>query len=116
MLIGFKNNDMEDWEKKMNISGLIVTARPEDFDSVEKSLSEIEACEIYESFRDEGKFIIVVEEENTDKEVKKFKEMHNIPGVLSVTVAYHHFEDEAEQRPSGSASEKLRQSASKYLN
>ncbi|MDH3975375.1 MAG: chaperone NapD [Deltaproteobacteria bacterium] len=91
----------------MNISGVIVFTKSGEVDAVASRLGEMEGVEVYEAFPREGKIIVLMEGENTQKEVKKFKEIHNVPGVLSVTMAYHHFEDEAEKRAAGSANEKL---------
>ena len=100
----------------MNISGVVVTVKPEDIESVVSELDKMEGVEVYESFRKEGKIIVVIEEENTAKEVSKFKEIHDLPGVITVSMAYHHFEDEVETRPAGDASRKLAELSGKLLN
>lgn len=78
----------------MNISGIIIRTFPEKMDSVIAALSSHNHTEIYETQKETGKIIAVIEEENTEREVEKFKTIHNIPGVISVAMAYHHFEDE----------------------
>lgn len=100
----------------MNVSGVVVTASPENVESVEEVLNTMDGVEVCESFKKDGKIIVVMEDEDTGKEVKKFKEIHNVPGVITVSMAYHHFEDEAEMRQAGDASQKLAESSSKYLN
>jgi nitrate reductase NapD len=42
---------------------------------------------------DEGRFVVVVEDTPSLRASETIMALHQIPGVLSVTLTYHHFED-----------------------
>ena len=79
----------------MNISGIVVKAAPENREAVIKALTASGLCEVH--LQDEqGTIIVTVEGEDTGEEVKKMREIMNIPHVLCADLAYSYNEDETE--------------------
>jgi nitrate reductase NapAB chaperone NapD len=79
----------------MNISGIVVKAAPENREAVIEALKTSGLCEVH--LHDEQCTIIVtVEGEDTGEEVKKMREIMNIPHVLCADLAYSYNEDETE--------------------
>ena len=85
----------------MNISGIVVCTEPAKINTVAAKLSKICGIKPYGIFEEAGKIIAVMEVKNTHMEVKKFKAIHNITGVLSASMAYHHFENEEAENQEG---------------
>lgn len=76
----------------MNISGIVVKTATEHFEQVMEALNASELCEIH--FHDgTGKIIVTVEGTDTGEEVKKMREIMNLPHVLCVDLAYSYHED-----------------------
>lgn len=40
-----------------------------------------------------GRFVVVVEDTETNTAAETIMAMHQVPGIVSVTLTYHHFED-----------------------
>lgn len=77
----------------MNISGIVVKTAPEDLNGVVERLNSSGLCEIH--FLDEkGRIIVTVEGKDTDEEIRKLREIMNLPGVLCADLAYAYNEDE----------------------
>ena len=79
----------------MNISGVLVHARPEQLDTVKSQLSDLSGVEIHAS-TDDGRLVVTIE----NGEGPMFDTMnsfHDIEGVLSASLIYHHFDEEIEQ-------------------
>jgi nitrate reductase NapD len=77
----------------MNISGMVVKTAPEHLEQVMETLKASGLCEIH--FHDEtGKIIVTVEGTDTGEEVKKMRDIMNLPRVLCVDLAYSYNEDE----------------------
>ena len=91
----------------MQISGIIVDAVPAKIEAVNNELLKIDGIEIHAK-EDNGKFVITLELEDnsTDDEVAVMKQIHDIQGVASASMVYHHFEEETDERV-GKMDEKL---------
>ncbi len=77
----------------MNISGIVVKTAPEDLNRVVERLKSSGLCEIH--FLDgKGKIIVTVEGKDTDEEIRKLREIMNLPYVLCADLAYSYNEDE----------------------
>lgn len=82
----------------MNISGVVVKTTPEHLDQVMDDLKASGLCEIH--FHDEtGLIIVTVEGEGSGEEVKKMREIMDLPHVLCADLAYSCSEDEMEGNP-----------------
>ncbi|TKJ38503.1 nitrate reductase [candidate division LCP-89 bacterium B3_LCP] len=76
----------------MSVSGVIVRTMPEKVSDVIKSLEESGLCDVF--FSDAtGKIVVTIEGDTTEEEMRKFKEIQNIPDVISVDLAYSHTDD-----------------------
>jgi periplasmic nitrate reductase NapD len=76
----------------MNICGCLVHATGETADAVRSSVEALEGAEVHGA-SDDGRLVVVVEDTQTQTAADKIMAMHQIPGVISVTITYHHFED-----------------------
>lgn len=74
----------------MNISGVLVYARPDKTDSVSKMLSEFNGVEVHAC--DHGKLVVTIEDEHTGALADRVIQFQDLPNILSVAVVYHHDE------------------------
>ena len=77
----------------MNISGVIVHARPERVTDVEHALTAMTGVEVHAA-TDDGRLIVTVEDDDDRMLADTVMSLHNVPGVLSAAMVYHQFEDE----------------------
>ena len=87
----------------MHISGVLVHARSEQLSQIRDSLSQMDGVEIHVA-NDDGKLIVTVEKEDERATADVFEKFYQIPGLLSATLVYHHFEPDT--LPNDSAEEK----------
>ena len=78
----------------MNISGVIVHARPEKLAAVRQRLAGIAGVEVHAA-SDDGKLIVTVEEENDRILADTVLSLRDVPGVLSASMVYHEYVDES---------------------
>ncbi|MBI5462286.1 MAG: chaperone NapD [Gammaproteobacteria bacterium] len=78
----------------MNISGVIVHARPEQLAAVQQRLAEIAGVEVHAATED-GKLIVTVEEESDRILADTVLGLRDVPGVLSASMVYHQYLDES---------------------
>ena len=76
----------------MNICGCLVHVAPRHKETAEPLIEETDGCEIH-GRSDDGRFVVVVEDTSTRLASDTIMELHQIPGVVSVTLTYHHFEE-----------------------
>ncbi|WP_428641042.1 chaperone NapD [Roseibium sp.] len=76
----------------MNICGCLVHATAEKADTVRDSVEAMEGVEVHAASED-GRLVVVVEDTDTATASEQIMAIHQIPGVISVTLTYHHFED-----------------------
>lgn len=81
----------------LNICGCLVHAMPEMTDSVIGAINEIEGGEVHA--HENGRIVVTVEDTDTQFASDQIMEMHQIPGVLTVTLTYHHFEEQEASAP-----------------
>ncbi len=80
----------------MNISGVVVRAKPEHLEEVIKSLEESGMCDVH-FHDDKGRIIVTIEAETTEEEVFKLKAIQSLEHVLSADLVYAYSEDELEK-------------------
>ena len=79
----------------MNISGIVVKAAPENISRVIETLKASGLCEVH--FTDNaGKIVVTLEGKDTNEEIRKLREIMNLPDVLCANLAYSYNEDEME--------------------
>ncbi|WP_306146235.1 chaperone NapD [Roseibium sp. MMSF_3412] len=76
----------------MNICGCLVHAAVLSLPGIRDRVEAMNGVEIHAS-DDEGRLVVVVEDTETNTASELIMQLHQIPGVLSVTLTYHHFED-----------------------
>lgn len=80
----------------MNVSGVVVKTAPEHLEQVTEALRASGLCEVH--FQDQaGKIIVTIEGADTDEEVKKMRDIMNLPNVLCADLAYSYSESEMEE-------------------
>lgn len=80
----------------MNISSLIVDARPEALDDVRAELARMTGIEVHAG-NPQGKLIVTVETDSDAETTECFARIGQITGVMSVAMVYHQFEPDPEQ-------------------
>jgi Uncharacterized protein involved in formation of periplasmic nitrate reductase len=78
----------------MNMSGILVVAKPERCEEVAQALAELPGIEVYQTDPESGKIVVVQEAESIDKEADSARRIQQIPGVVSVNMVYHYFADD----------------------
>ena len=73
-----------------NICGCLVHAMPEKVPDVISAIEASEGCEVHA--QDEGRVVVTVEDTENRRASEIIMDMHQIPGVITVTLTYHHFE------------------------
>ncbi|MCI5097952.1 MAG: chaperone NapD [Rhodobacteraceae bacterium] len=74
----------------LNVCGCLVHTKPEMADSVISALNAFEGGEVHA--HEDGRIVITVEDTPSQRASDQIMEMHQIPGVLTITLTYHHFE------------------------
>lgn len=78
----------------MNISGVLVRARPENIAVVQQTLETIEGVEVHAATED-GRLIVTVEASGDGATADKVYQLQDLPGVIAASMVYHQFEDDA---------------------
>lgn len=78
----------------MNISGVIVRARPEKLAAVRARLADIAGVEVHAA-TDDGRLIVTVEEANDRLLADAVLGLNNVPGVLAASMVYHQYDEES---------------------
>lgn len=76
----------------MPISGVLVTCHPQRCAAAAESLSALPGVEVHDILS-LGRIVVVIEADDVETEVELVSRMHEIEGVNSVRLAYHHFGD-----------------------
>ncbi|SMX27452.1 assembly protein for periplasmic nitrate reductase [Pelagimonas phthalicica] len=74
----------------LNICGCLVHVMPEKTDSVVAAITATPGCEVHA--QEDGRIVVTVEDTGDKLASDQIMDMHQIPGVLTVTLTYHHFE------------------------
>jgi len=80
----------------MNISGVLVHARPENAEAVKQGLLAFAGVEVH-AVTDEGRLVVTLEDEDVGRMADTVVRFQDVAGVISVAMIYHHYEDEDEQ-------------------
>ena len=81
----------------MNICGCLVHVMPERIEKAREAIERVDGVEVHAS-SDDGRLVVVVEDTDTHLASEIIMDLHQIPGVISLTLTYHHFEDLAATR------------------
>lgn len=77
----------------LNISGIVVHAHPDNIGKVSAMLEEIPGVEIHGA-SEIGKLVVTVEKADDRESADTYEQISKLPGVLAVSMVYHHFEPE----------------------
>ncbi len=75
----------------MNISGVLVHARPEQAAEVAERLTALPGVEVH-AVSAEGRLVVTVEEADTRMMADRVVQVQDVPGVISAAMIYHHYE------------------------
>lgn len=78
----------------LNICGCLVHTMPEKTDGVIAAIAATEGGEVHA--HDKGRIVVTIEDTETKRASDQIMDMHQIPGVLTVTLTYHHFEEQGD--------------------
>jgi nitrate reductase NapD len=81
----------------MPISGLVIQVDPAHRSSVVNSLNELQSVELTPTPEGEA-LVAVLDVVSMYEEQELFKQINDMPGVSSVTLSYHNFEDVTENK------------------
>lgn len=77
----------------MNISSVVVKCAPKFLKDVLDSLEKSGVCEIYQ-YDEDGRIIVIIEGESTEKESEKLSKIQALAHVLSAEMVYAYSESE----------------------
>lgn len=77
----------------MNISSVIVHAKPTRLSSVRSTLEQIPGVEIHAA-TDDGKLVITIETESDGETASTFDRINVMDGVMSAAMVFHQFESD----------------------
>ncbi len=76
----------------MNISGVVVFTYPEHSEQVRENLLEQDGVEVH-AIGEKGQIVVTVEQESDQTMADTVLGFTHIPGVLSASMVYHHFDE-----------------------
>ncbi|MDR1529908.1 MAG: chaperone NapD [Burkholderiales bacterium] len=78
----------------MNMSGILVVAKPEQCEEVAAALAKLPGIEVFQKDVESGKIVIVQEATSIEQEADGARVIQQIPGVITVNMVYHYFADD----------------------
>ena len=75
----------------LNICGCLVHTMPEKTDAVISAINATEGGEVHA--HEDGRIVVTVEDTEDRRASDQIMDMHQIPGVITVTLTYHSFEE-----------------------
>jgi len=82
----------------MNICGCLVHVAQPAVTAATEALTAMAGVEVHAATQD-GRLVVVVEDTEAAFASDIIMAIHQVPGVISLTLNYHHFEDPAEPTP-----------------
>ncbi len=78
----------------MNISGIVLRARPARLEAVRSALAALPGVELHAATAD-GRIVITLEDAGTASAADTFVRLHDIRGVMSVAMIYQYSDESA---------------------
>ena len=75
----------------LNICGCLVHAMPDKAGGVIAAINAREGSEVHGE--EDGRIVVTVEDTAQMRASDQIMDLHQIPGVITVTLTYHHFEE-----------------------
>jgi nitrate reductase NapD len=79
---------------EVNISGIVVHAHPDHLPVVQTGLDNMGGVEIH-AISPDHKMVVTIEASDDRATTECFEQIRQLPGVLSASMVYHHFEEDA---------------------
>ena len=76
----------------MNICGCLIHVAPRHKERAIEQIEIMDGCEVH-AHADDGRCVVVVEDTPERFASDTIMALHQIPGVVSLSITYHHFED-----------------------
>ena len=80
----------------MNISSVLVNARPEKVKQVQDDLLALTGVEVHAA-TDDGRMIVTIEADSDQAVADMFATINHQPGVLSAAMVYHQYESDPDE-------------------
>ena len=80
----------------MNISSIIVHAKPTEIPSVRDRLEQIPGVKIHAA-TDDGKFVVTIETETDGETASTFDRINEMDGVMSAAMVFHQYESDPQK-------------------
>lgn len=80
----------------MNISSVLVNARPERAAQVQEGLLALSGVEVH-AVTEEGRMIVTIEADSEKELANMFETINQQPGVLSASMVYHQYESDPDE-------------------
>ncbi len=80
----------------MNISGIVLRARPENAAEIRDSLAALPGGEVHAATGD-GRLVLTLEDAGTASAADTFVKLHDIRGVMSVAMIYQYSDESGTQ-------------------
>lgn len=82
----------------MNLSGILVMARPENLLRVAAELNALPGVEVHQQ-DPVGRLVVVLEADKVRAEADGLRQIQAVPGVLMAEMVFHYFEEDDEVLP-----------------
>lgn len=76
----------------MNIAGLIVHSHPHKIAFVKGRLEILPGVEVHAA-TENGRIVVTIDEDDNNRMADIIMQLHNVDGVLSAAMIYHHYEE-----------------------
>ena len=80
----------------LDISSLIVGARPEDAPALRERLEALDGVEVH-TVAEDGRMIVTIEAASEQDTVNMYEVISKLPGVLSASMVYHQIESDPDE-------------------
>jgi len=80
----------------MNISSIIVHAKPAELSSVRGNLEQIPGVEVHAA-TDDGKLVVTIETDTDGETAGTFDRINTMDGVMSAAMVFHQFESDPQK-------------------
>lgn len=81
-----------------NICGVLLKVRPDAVDFVSGVIATTNGTELHAT-TDDGQMVVTVEDTPDMAAHDRIMSLHQLPGVMSFTLSYHHFEPLGDEQP-----------------
>ena len=81
----------------MNICGCLIHVAPDNFGNAKNLIEGFDGVEVH-AISEDGRLVVVVEDTEDRFASEIIMDLHQVPGVISLTLTYHHFENVTQSR------------------